>query len=153
MRTPRYKLAKTCRDLKLFKKIVENLNSSELESESNFCQWMKSEDGNLVRNKSNGVSNDVVELLKKKLPYFLWHVYVKCRQSKYLENLKSNMPYGTFLFQADFRKNYAHIYQDEIQSAHWQKTSTTIYTTMLHYREKPDNANVSSEPCCCIRLS
>ncbi|XP_054706651.1 mucin-2-like [Uloborus diversus] len=40
-------------------------------------------------------------------------------------------------------ENYAHVYQDEIQSAHWESTSTTIYTTMLYYRETPESANVN----------
>ncbi len=53
------------------------------------------------------------------------------------DNLKT-----TNLIQADFCENYAHVCQDEIQSAHWHNQSTPIYMTMVYFQE---NENIMSE--------
>lgn len=134
-----------CKDLKLFNKLMERICNSELESEVSYQQWIKSEEGALVRNKKEGILNDVLHLLEQQLLYFLCHVYVKRTQSKFFTNLKTNLPHGKLLIQIDFSENYSHIYQDEIQSAHWQNTSSTIYTSMVYYCDR-ESVTVFSEP-------
>lgn len=81
-------ICNNCKDLKLYRKFVENLNESELESQVSYKQWTKSEDGTVVRNKNDAVLNVVLDLLEKQLTYFLWHVYVKRKQAKFFTNLK-----------------------------------------------------------------
>jgi hypothetical protein len=44
------------------------------------------------------------------------------------------------------KENFCHGYQDEIQSAHWQNTSSTLYTTMVYYRQKENATDVSADP-------
>lgn len=135
-----------CKNLKLFIKFIADLDEVELESEVTYKQWTKAADGTVVRNTNHGALNDVLNLLQKQLVYFLWHVYVKRTQSRVFTNLKKNLPYGKLLIQVDFSENYSHTYQDEIQSAHWQNTSSTLYTSMIYYRENSTATDVASEP-------
>jgi hypothetical protein len=41
------------------------------------------------------------------------------------------------------KENFCHAYQDKIQSAHWQNTSSTLYTTMVYYRQNENATDVS----------
>lgn len=74
-----------------------------------------------------------------------WHVYVKNTQAKASAELKDNLPYGKLLIQTDFIENYCHVYQDEIQSAHWLNIST-MFITMVYCRESCTAEVVSYDP-------
>ena len=52
---------------------------------------------------------------------FVPHHYIKCCQSKFYNEQKEHVTYGSSMamLQIDFTENYPTIWQDEIQSAHW----------------------------------
>lgn len=60
-----------------------------------------------------GTVGDAIASLKKKLPFFLWHVYVKRQQAKFFEERISNIQPYKAVVQVDFAENYTYQYQDD----------------------------------------
>ncbi|CAF1181277.1 unnamed protein product [Didymodactylos carnosus] len=75
-----------------------------------------------------GSVDEAVELLKSKVKYFLFQVYIKREQSKYFEQLKSEVTDEKVVIQVDFAENFGLKEQDEIQSAHWNTKTLSILT-------------------------
>lgn len=69
-----------------------------------------------------------VKQLQKKTPQYLWHVFVKRKQSGYFDHIKENADDTTVVCQVDYAENYTLQDQDQIQSAHWSKKQISIFT-------------------------
>lgn len=137
-----------CGDLKLFKEMVESIPPETLGKEVYYKQWSKSEDNRIFKNSKHEIVNEALYVLESQLVYFLWHVYIKRTQTTYFDNLQKNLPLETLLMQIDFSENYTHTYQDEIQSAHWENKSFTLYTAMIYYchNEETSQKVIKAEP-------
>jgi hypothetical protein len=138
-----------CKDLQLFRAFVDGLSQEDLESEIHYKQWAKTDSNKVVRISEEGCLKDACRALEEQLPYFLWHVYVKRSQADHFDHMKKNLDKGTLLIQADFSENFSHSYQDEIQSAHWVNTSSTLYTAMVYYvspTEEGTSAGIDPPP-------
>ena len=46
---------------------------------------------------------------------------------------------GQALFHFDLSENYPIVPQDEIQSGHWDHTSCTLLTAIVHFKDTKDN--------------
>ncbi|CAF1936067.1 unnamed protein product [Rotaria magnacalcarata] len=55
------------------------------------------------------------------------HVFVKRKQSDYLDHIKENVDDTTVVCQMDYAENYTLQDQDQIQSAHWSKKQVSIF--------------------------
>ena len=68
---------------------------------------------------------------------FVRHVFVKRMQAKYFDVAKrcSSLQEGEVLIQMDFSQNYQRKTQDEIQSACYAYESSTLFTTMIYFKE------------------
>ncbi|KAJ4430728.1 hypothetical protein ANN_19319 [Periplaneta americana] len=75
----------------------------------------------------SGPVSEVITEIKKQLPKFMFHCYVKNTQSEEFELQKERTPESGVL-QIDFAENYSIVYQDEIQSAHWSHAQVTLFT-------------------------
>lgn len=75
-----------------------------------------------------GSIGDCVKLLEQKTPQYLWHVYVKRKQSEFFEQIKNDADGSTVVCQVDYAENFGMEYQDQIQSAHWAKKYVSIFT-------------------------
>ncbi|CAF0865081.1 unnamed protein product [Didymodactylos carnosus] len=75
--------------------------------------------------------DEAVELLKSKVKYFLFHGYVKREQSKYSEQLKSEVTDEKVVIQVDLAENFGLNEQDEIQSAHWNIKTLSTFTAYV----------------------
>ena len=75
-----------------------------------------------------GSVSKCVKLLQRKTPQYLWHVFVKRKQSDYFENLKKNLSDQTVICQVDYAENFRIHTQNQIQSAHWTKKFISIFT-------------------------
>ena len=67
--------------------------------------------------------------LEQKTPQYLWHVFVKRKQSVYFEDMKGNGGNQTVICQVDYAENFAIHDQDQIQSAHWSLKQVSIFTS------------------------
>ena len=137
---------KDCKDLQLFDKLKARPGSSNTR-EVEYEQWEKPDGERLKRRTHSGTVFSVLDLLRGKLKYFLFHVYVKRQQVKYWRKRKESPGSNTLLVMMDFSENFVHVTQDEIQKAFFDQTSSTIFTTMLYFE---DNGQVSSEPYCIL---
>jgi hypothetical protein len=58
-------------------------------------------------------------------------VYIKREQSKYFEKLKTEVSDEKIVLQVDFAENFNMKEQDEIQKAHWNTKSLSIFTAFV----------------------
>lgn len=79
----------------------------------------------------SGTVKDVICEIKKQLPTFRVHCYVKNVQSEEFELRKINKDPKTGVLQIDFAENFSLISQDEIQSAHWSHQQVTLFTACV----------------------
>ncbi len=56
------------------------------------------------------------------------HVYIKRQQSKFFEESKINASNKKIVVQVDYSENFETKQQDEVQSAHWNSKSISIFT-------------------------
>ena len=49
-------------------------------------------------------------------------------------NLIETIQEGEVLFVIDFAKNFSHVFQDEPQSAHWDRMQSTMYPLVSYYK-------------------
>lgn len=60
-----------------------------------------------------------VKQLQQKTPQYLFHVFIKRKQSSYFQYIKENAGDGTVVCQVDYSENFTLLEQNQIQSAHW----------------------------------
>ena len=65
------------------------------------------------------------------IPTFLPHHCIKHCQLKFYNEQKEQVAYSSIaMLQIDCTENYTIIWQDEIQSAYWQKKQITVFTSV-----------------------
>lgn len=79
----------------------------------------------------SGAVDDVIKALKRKMPEFLTHTFVKRNQSEFFEKKKANIPGNEAIVQIDFSENYTCRHQDEVQAAHWDQEQVTIFPVVV----------------------
>ncbi|CAF3615613.1 unnamed protein product [Rotaria sp. Silwood1] len=109
-------------------KIQENVTDGN--AQITWSQWTN-EGGRAEKKKFTRSVDEAVLLLKSKVEYFLFHVYVKREQSKYFEKLKMEVTDEKIVLQVDFAENLNMKEQDEIQNAHWNTKTLSIFTAFV----------------------
>ena len=66
--------------------------------------------------------------LKRQLPAYLIHVYIKRKQKTFFEKKKSNVDGKSCVLHVDFSENALLRDQDEPQSAHWTHNQAGLFT-------------------------
>jgi hypothetical protein len=109
-------------------KIQENVSNGN--AKITWSQWVN-ENSRAEKKEFSGNVDEAVSLLKSKVEYFLFHVYIKREQSKYFEKLKTEVSDEKIVLQVDFAENFNMKEQDEIQKAHWNTKSLSIFTAFV----------------------
>lgn len=99
-------------------------------AEITWSQWMN-ECGRAEKKEFLGTVDEAVLLLKSKVEHFLFHVFIKREQSRYFEKLKTETTDEKIVLQVDFAENFSLKEQDEIQQAHWNSKSLSIFTAFI----------------------
>ena len=60
------------------------------------------------------------------------HYYVAKEQAAYYKELKANLIESECLVKCDFAQNFSNTHQNEIQSAHWTKVQSTVFTIIIY---------------------
>ena len=76
------------------------------------------------------------DLLIKCIDELTAHSYISKCQTKYLKELKENLPDNECIVLGDFAENYEYIVQDEIQSYHWCKNGCTLHPVVIYYKSQ-----------------
>ncbi|CAF1142422.1 unnamed protein product [Didymodactylos carnosus] len=116
-----------CEDF--FTEKVEN-NVTDGNAKINWFQWVN-ENGRAEKKAFSGSVDEAIKLLKSKTEQFLFHVYIKREQSKYFEKLKLEVTDEKVVCQVDFAEYFGMKEQDEIQSAHWNTKTLSIFTAYV----------------------
>ena len=125
-----------CKDLKLWHEIKRDKAEDDDQSLMSYYQWqINEENSRLTKMRLQGTLTNILDLITSKLEYFLYHDYVKYYQSLSFKQRKENLNEDSIILHFDFSKNYEFISQDEIQSAHWEHQSCTLFTAMVHYKD------------------
>ena len=71
------------------------------------------------------------------LPASITHHYIKQKQSEaYQQNLKEAKETDSLgVLQVDFSENFSTFWQDEVQSAHWNKKQITIFSSYFWHKD------------------
>ena len=112
----------------------ENINVAK---QMKWEQWDKTADGFVKKVEQEGTAGDAFECLAKQRPRFLWHSFVKDKQSdSYAANkaVATDSNSNTCLSQMDFSENFTCIWQDEIATAHFKRRQIKLYTIVYHHR-------------------
>ena len=80
-----------------------------------------------------GTALQCAQQLEQKTPQYLWHVFVKRKQSVYFEDMKENGGDQTVICQIDYAENFTIHDQDQIQSAHWSLKQVSIFTSFTWF--------------------
>ncbi|CAF3420657.1 unnamed protein product [Rotaria socialis] len=81
-----------------------------------------------AKEEEQGSVEQCVELLASKVRPFLLHVYIKRQQNKSFEESKSNSNSNKIVVQVDYSENFDIKDQDQIQAAHWNTKSVSLFT-------------------------
>lgn len=95
-----------------------------------YKQWGKDQ-GHLKVLEKEVTLQFLIQEINKMIPTFKTHSYIKKIQSDYFDERKKNLNENDAVIQVDFAENYSLIAQDEIQSAHWQHSQTTLFTCCI----------------------
>ena len=128
----------TCSDGKLFLSNFWNKIQDQQKSLKWF-QWISHSECYIVKQPKEGTIAEALDDLNKQLPKSLLHSFIKDQQSNAYTTSKSSVTdieIKECILQMDFSENYACVWQDEVQAAHWYKKQVTICTVMVYHRNK-----------------
>ena len=128
-------LCETFKGAKLFNKLY-HLNDANLENEMTWYQWKmvsgKNRKRYLEKAMKRGKTIDAFNYACEILPSFLLHCFIKQKQSKTYEDHKYLLMgnQNTAVLQVDFPENFSNLWQDKVQSPHWNKKQVTVFTSV-----------------------
>ena len=123
-----------CNDLSRFDDNICSKLDQKLTEELKWYAWQTAS-GNQAKIIREGIVEEAFDELKRQLPAFMKHEFIKKAQSRWFQQLRSDVDGKKCLLQMDFSENYSVTYQDEIQSAHWHQKQVTVFTAVLWVRE------------------
>lgn len=116
-------------------------NEYDSDDRLTYSQWTTTDRSTIVTH-SNTVT-EFVELVSQKVDELTTHHYIKEEQSRFLKDLKENLPENEIIVQMDFAENYAFIVQDASQSFHWNNLQATLHPIVIYYmsnkQQQPQN--------------
>ena len=101
--------------------------------------WKYDSDGKLSKVIEEGTTKDLMDHICSMTPKFLEHCFIKRKQAdsynkeRDAAGTKHAEPHNDALLQVDFSENYTCLFQDEIQSAHWQQAQVSLFTAALWF--------------------
>ena len=125
--------------------------STEVRYVYNFFVWKNDANDTLCKMVEEGTTDDLRGHICIILPQFMEHCFVKRQQALAYKHEREAIDEcaDKALLQVYFSENYTCMYQDEIQSAHWQQHQVSMFTValrMLHSKViVSDNLNHSKE--------
>ena len=142
-------LCATCKDAKLFSKLY-HLDDANLEKEMTWYQW-KMVPGNhgkeyLEKAVKRGKTIDAFNYACEILPAFLLHYFIKQKQSKTYKDHKNMLMdnHDIAVLQVDYAESFPALWQDEVQSAHWNKYQVTVFTSVIVFIDKLISERIDS---------
>ena len=75
---------------------------------------------------------ECIDKLIKKLTDIKSHYFISKSQSVYLKSIKKNLALDSVIILLDYSENYSFIYQDAIQSVHWDNTQATLNPIVVY---------------------
>jgi hypothetical protein len=96
-----------------------------------FKQW-ESTDRNILLDKEMSL-NEFINLLVDKVDKLTTHHFISKKQSKYIKELKENLPENVCLLHGDFSQNYSMIAQNSTQGSFFNPPPQATLHTFLAY--------------------
>ena len=120
----------TCKDGTKLKEAIQGQQESDDEVE--VFRWQKvTVDDRLKKVKLIMPIDDAVESILDALPEFLRHVYVKrCQEVSHQQHIEESSA-AKCVVQIDSTEYYTCVFQDEVQSAHWNQKQLTVFTACV----------------------
>lgn len=100
---------------------------NQMDEEIQWKHWRKVNDRITLTN-TVGPFSDLINELEVQLPKFKEHFFVKRVQQNHFDTTKNNLKENELVLQLDFAENYRILFQNEIQSAHFNYKQVSIFT-------------------------
>ena len=120
-----------CQDF-FSEKVEENVDNGSISI--TWSQWINEND-RAQKIEFSGSVDEAIVLLKSKVEFFLFHVFIKREQSNFFEQLKTDVTDEKIVLQVDFAENFNLKEQNEIQTAHWNTVPLSIFTAFAWSRK------------------
>ena len=80
-------------------------------------------------------------------PSFILHYFIKQKQANAYEDHKSQVQINSEIavLQINFVENFSTLWQDEVQSAHWNKKQITVFTSVTWQQDSCTSAVIITE--------
>ena len=96
----------------------------------------------MILKMEQGTQKDLLQVFLQDLKTLSHHVFAANWNYAMFQYIKDNLKPGYLLSVLDFGQNYMNIFQDELQSKHWDHTQTTIHP-IVNYFIKPGQSVVT----------
>ena len=116
---------------------VYSLPDEVKEVDAKWFGWQKV-NGRLSKLEEKGSFHDLYDYISSIAPKFIKHCRIKRLQAQQYEldkQLAAEEGSKTAILQMDFAENYSCATQDEVQSAHWNRSQVTLFTTVTWFRQ------------------
>jgi hypothetical protein len=123
------------------------LSDRDVEEYIYFKQWTQTRGVNLESKELQ--INDFINLVCQQADDVTEHHFITKMQSKYLRELKSNLPYNTAIAILDFSENYAFPIQNSTQAYYYDKKQATLHTGILYYKDNENDSEIMIK-CTCV---
>lgn len=126
---------------------VYSLPDDVKDLDTKWFRWQKV-NGRLSKLEERGKLEDLYDYISSITPKFMQHCRIKRRQAQQYELDKqiATAEYSkTAVLQMDFAENYSCAAQDEVQSAHWNQSQVTLFTTVTWFRQTVSSKVIVSD--------
>ena len=98
----------------------------------------------MILNTKQGTRKDLLEIFLDDLKSLSHHLFSANWNYAQFQYIRDNLKQGYLLSVLDFGQNYMNVFQDELQSIHWDHTQTTIHP-IVNFFIKPWESVVTVE--------
>jgi hypothetical protein len=129
------------------KALIEKYKKTGMSEECTvtYTKWENDINGRLVQITRELAFREAIEELSNQLPRFTLHHQIKRIQSSAYINDKQTSTMESPVLQIDFSENYCCDFQNEVQSAYYQKKQVSVFTCCIWQGEKKRNVVLLSD--------
>ena len=124
--------------------LLADTDDNDINFDINFNQWVATDRSNLVAQTLP--VEEFISLLSEQLNKITAHSFIAKAQSKYLYDLKINLPKDQIIVILDFSENFKFLVQDEVQGFHWNGLQCTMHPVAI-YSKSNENKLIETSIC------
>ncbi|GBN96229.1 hypothetical protein AVEN_174177-1 [Araneus ventricosus] len=127
-----------------FRNEIEKFEAFQNADEIIYKRWISTDRSTLITQVES--TEEFLDSFVGCMPNLTKHHFIAKSQSKYLKDMKLNIPQEECIVLLDFSENYSFIVQDAIQGFHWENSQATIHPLVV-YGKNSENQLLTVSMC------